>query len=109
MKQTQMKAALLGILGSAIVACGAHAAEVAVKIGHGRVEPAQITIAKGDTVTFINEDEMHGGHAIIADDGVFRSPGLKKGAAWSYVFVKSGTFSFHIKEHTEAKGKIRVE
>ena len=49
-------------------------AETLVEVGHNRLEPAAITIKSGDTVTFVNKDQMPGGHTIVADDGTFSSP-----------------------------------
>jgi plastocyanin len=88
---------------------GAGADELKVEIGHNRIGPAEITIEKGDTVRFHNQDEMPGGHTIIADDGSFSSPPLAKGASWSYTFPDGGVYPYHIKEHPSAKGKVTVE
>src|SRR5919108_5176783 len=52
----------------------ATAGETTVQVGHNRLEPPEISIAAGDTVTFHNQDEMPGGHTLLADDGSFESP-----------------------------------
>lgn len=85
------------------------AAEVAVKVGHGRLEPAEVSIAAGDTVNFHNQDRMPGGHKLVADDGSFESPALGKDESWAHVFAKPGTYSYHIREHPEAKGRVVVK
>ena len=51
----------------------ALAGDAIVKIKHGKVEPAEVIVTKGDIVTFQNVDEMPGGHSIVADDGSFKS------------------------------------
>jgi plastocyanin len=95
---------------SVLLAAPAFAADSAtVKVGHNRLEPAELTVAAGTTVTFHNEDEMPGGHSIVADDGSFKSPGLAKGQDWSHTFSKPGTYSYMIKEHPSAKGKVIVK
>ena len=85
------------------------AKEVTVKVGHGGLTPATITIGKGDTVVFQNTQEMPGGHTIVADDGSFSSPPLAKDKAWSHTFDKSGTYKVHLKEHPDAGGEIVVK
>jgi plastocyanin len=87
----------------------AYAGELMVHVGHNKLDPAEATIAAGDTVVFHNLDEMPGGHTIVADDGSFESPGLAKDASWSHTFEAAGTYPYHIKEHPGAKGKIIVE
>lgn len=83
--------------------------EVTVEVGHARLEPAELTVSAGTTVVFHNVDQMPGGHTIVADDGSFESPGLGKDEKWSHTFEEPGTFAYHIKEHSSAKGTIIVE
>ena len=87
----------------------ALAGDAIVKIKHGKVEPAEVIVTKGDIVTFQNVDEMPGGHSIVADDGSFESPALDAGERWSPTFQKLGMFPYHIGEHPDAKGKVIVE
>lgn len=87
----------------------AFAGQTVVKVGHNRLEPAEVTIEAGSTVTFKNEDQMPGGHTIVADDGSFESPGLAKDEEWSHTFEKAGTYLYKIKEHPSATGKIIVK
>ena len=105
-----MKSKLASILLGALLAGPALAADPAtVKVGHNRLEPAELTVSVGTTVTFHNEDQMPGGHSIVADDGSFKSPGLAKDQSWSHKFEKAGTYSYSIKEHPSAKGKVIVK
>ena len=87
----------------------ALAGDAIVKIKHGKVEPAEVIVTKGDIVTFQNVDEMPGGHSIVADAGSFKSPGLSPGEEWSHSFENLGTYPYHIGEHPDAKGKVIVE
>ena len=79
-----------------------------VQVGTNRLQPTEVSIAVGDTVTFHNQDEMFGGHTIVANDGSFKSPPLGKDESWSHTFDKPGTYTYHIKEHPRAKGRIVV-
>lgn len=100
----------LSILGVLLLAAApAYAETTVVKVGHNRLEPAQLTVQAGATVIFRNEDEMPGGHSIVAEDGSFESPGLAKGEEWSHTFDRPGTYTYIIKQHPSARGTITVE
>jgi plastocyanin len=98
------------VLGSmALVSSVALAGEVMVHVGHNKLDPAEITIAAGTTVVFHNLDQMPGGHSVVADDGSFHSPGLAKDQSWSHTFDEPGIYTYSIKEHPAARGRIVVE
>jgi len=82
---------------------------VTVEVGHNRLSPAEFSIAVGDEVTFVNQDQMPGGHTLVADDESFSSPPLAKGESWTHAFESAGKVPYHIKEHPGAKGTISVE
>lgn len=84
-------------------------AETLIQVGHNRLEPADVTISAGETVTFHNEDLMPGGHTIVSDDESFSSPPLGEDESWSHTFDEAGTFPYHIQQHPSAKGKVIVE
>jgi plastocyanin len=96
-------------LALALASTAALAEDVIVRIGHNRITPAEVTVKAGTAVTFVNEDEMPGGHSIVADDGSFESPGLGKDERWSYTFAAPGSHGYAIKQHPAAKGKVIVE
>ena len=95
-------AALLG-------AAAARAAGPTITVGHNRIDPAKVSIKAGDSVTFHNVDEMPGGHTIVADDGSFSSPPMKKDESFTQKFDKPGTVHIHIVQHPGAKGEIDVK
>jgi plastocyanin len=102
--------AIASVFFAIVVFAGtAFAEEVVVKVGHNRLEPAKVSIAAGGVVRFHNEDEMPGGHTVVADDGSFQSPALGKGEDWSHKFDKPGTYSYSIKQHPSAKGSVTVK
>ncbi len=105
MRSTLVALALVAALSVPAVAL-AHG--VTVNVGHNRISPAEVTISAGGIVHFHNHDEMPGGHTIVADDGSFESPGLAKGEDWHHTFPEPGTYTYHIKEHPTATGKIVV-
>ncbi len=91
------------------LAAPALAGDVTVTLGHGKLEPAEVIVTLGDTVTWKNVARMPGGHSVVADDGSFASPGLDKDEKWSHTFERAGRFPYHIGEHPDAKGKVTVE
>lgn len=101
--------AAASLLFLALAAAPARGEEVTVTVGHNRIEPAQVTIQAGETVTFHNVDAMPGGHTVVSDDGSFESPPLAKDQKWSHTFEKAGTHAIRIKQHPNATGKIVVE
>lgn len=100
---------LLAAAWCLLLATPSIADDATVKVGHNRLEPATLSVSVGDTVTFLNEDQMPGGHTIVADDGSFSSGGLAKGESWSHTFESAGSYGYHIKEHPGAKGTVSVE
>ena len=99
----------LAVALAALAAGGASAAEVTVKVGHNKIDPAEVTVAVGDSVVFHNLDAMPGGHTVVADDGSFASPGLAQDQKWTRTFDKTGRYGIHLKEHPAARGSIEVK
>ena len=91
------------------LAPGAARADTEVTVGHNRIEPAEIKIKKGDTVTFHNVDEMPGGHTIAADDGSWNSGPLAKDEKFEKKFDAAGTTKIHIEQHPKATAVVIVE
>ena len=99
------------VLTACLVATPLTASEEAptIEISHDQVSPAEVSIQKGETVTFVNRVEMPGGHSVVADDSSFASPPLGKGQTWVHTFEEAGTFAYHVKEHPGTKGVINVK
>jgi len=96
----------------ALVAFGvapALAENATIKIGHGTVEPSEVTIQAGESVTFRNSKQMPGGHTVVADDGSFQSHSLAKDESYTETFDEPGRYAFHIEEHPSGTGVINVE
>lgn len=91
-----------------VAAPAAWADDAMVHVGHGKLDPAEVTVSAGDTVVFHNVDAMPGGHTVVADDGAFRSPALEKDQQWSHTFTEAGRHPYRISEHPDAQGVIVV-
>ena len=78
-------------------------------------EPHDLTIASGDTVTWINAtDDMHNAVSDQIPKGAegFESPMLEEqDQTWSHTFETSGTFSYHCHPHAAMgmRGQIMVD
>ncbi len=69
---------------------------------------SELTIKQGETVTWINLDEVS--HTVTSDsDAVFESPLLKKGQSFSHTFTETGVYSYHCAPHPNMEVKIIVE
>lgn len=75
--------------------------------------PCQITVAKGDTVTWANRDTVN--HRIISGsgqhgpDGWFSSPVIFSHGIFSHVFDRKGAFPYYDSTNTYAKGVVIVD
>lgn len=69
--------------------------------------PATITVKKGTTVTWTNQDETK--HDVNADGGTFKSELLAKGESFSFTFDEVGTFKYHCTPHPNMLGTVIVE
>lgn len=87
----------------------AGAEDSRVEISHNRVSPEEVSIQRGETVTFVNTVNMPGGHSVVADDGSFASPALGKNESWDHTFDGAGTFGYHLEEHPDTRGVISVQ
>ncbi|MDD4931506.1 MAG: plastocyanin/azurin family copper-binding protein [Candidatus Colwellbacteria bacterium] len=71
-------------------------------------QPGKISIKKGSTVKWTNENDI--GHDVVADiiPPYFKSPILLKGESYSFTFDKVGTFGYYCGIHPSMKGTIEV-
>jgi plastocyanin len=78
----------------------------AIHIENFKFEPATLEISAGETVTWSNgDDEIH---AIISEDGSFRSPGIDGAATFAHTFEKPGTYAYRCALHPQMSGTIVV-
>jgi len=78
-----------------------------VTIANFSFSPANITVKKGTTVTWTNNDSVS--HTVTADSG--NGPDselLSNGQSYSFTFNDVGTFSYHCTPHPDMHGKVTV-
>lgn len=107
MTRLTRRSATLGL--AAVAATGlatlpARAASHTVTIKGFAFDPANLSIARGDTVDFTNMDSAP--HTASGAD--FDTGTLKKGATGSVTFKSAGSFDYHCKFHGSMKGTITV-
>ena len=79
----------------------------AVSIMNMAFSPATLTINKGDTVVWTNNDSLS--HTVVADNASFSSQSLSNGAKFSFKFDTAGTFTYHCSIHPNMKATIIVK
>ena len=97
--------------GAALVASSAHAdghsKNHRVTISNFTFSPKNITINKGDTITFVNTDGAP--HTATDKGGSFDTGRLGQGAKGDVVFAAAGTFNYFCAIHPMMKGSITVK
>ena len=71
-----------------------------------RFEPEALTIARGDTVTWINKDPFP--HNVTAK-GAFESHDISTGKSWKYTARKAGTYAYVCTLHPNMQGTLTVK
>lgn len=85
----------------------ANAAEHVVTISNFAFEPANLTIAAGDIVTFINTDNAP--HTATDDNGAFDTGTLQRNGESVLTFASAGAFAYFCKFHPGMRATITVE
>lgn len=101
MRKLTALAFALAVLASS---SAAFAADHAVKIVGFKFEPASLTIAAGDTITFTNEDNAP--HTATADDGAFDTGRLGKGESATVTVTAAGEHPYICQIHPMMKGTV---
>jgi len=82
-------------------------AKADVSIANFSFSPATITINKGMTVVWTNNDSAP--HQIASDNGTFNSNPLSNGDSFAFTFSTPGTFTYHCAIHPSMTGTVIVK
>jgi plastocyanin len=82
-------------------------ADQAVTIANFAFSPQTLTIPKGTTAIWTNNDGTI--HTVTSDNNVWDSGNLDPGKTFSYIFNQTGTFSYHCKIHSSMIAKVIVQ
>ncbi len=98
-----------GLLLAGLVAPAAAQSDVAaqLKIDNFKFGPETLTIAKGTSVTWTNQDDIP--HSIVLTALGVRSKVLDTDKAFTYAFDKAGRFSYICGLHPFMHGQVVVK
>lgn len=78
----------------------------AVTIQNFSFSPTALTVTKGTTVTWTNNDSA--AHTITGDNGGPASGSIASGQSYNYAFNTAGTFSYHCALHPSMTATVTV-
>lgn len=78
-----------------------------VVISNNSFGPQEITISRGATVKWTNNDAV--AHTVTSDNGKFESGQITQGKTFQFTFNDTGTFTYHCSVHPSMTGKIIVK
>lgn len=88
------------------VAPAVSAAE-SVAIVNFAFNPASLTVKKGATITWTNQDAV--GHTVTIDNGMGPDSALLgQGQSYSYTFNDVGAYAYHCKPHPNMRATVTV-
>lgn len=77
-----------------------------IAISGFKFSPASLTVAKGTTITWTNDDTAI--HTATSDDGSWNTGDIAQGVSKSITFNTAGTFAYHCARHSSMKATIIV-
>ena len=99
---------VIAVAAPMLVLAPAFAATKAVDITSRGFSPNKVTVAFGDSVTWINKDTVQ--HQVVAEQAKFTSsPLIPPGKSYSFTFTKSGVFAYHDGVNAKRKGTVTVK
>jgi plastocyanin len=106
--KTRVFVILLALYGIGIpTVASAHGPTI--EISHDELSPGLLNLFVGTTVHFMNTVAMPGGHVVVDESGMIKSPPLKEpGDGWHYTFEKAGTYEIYMEQHPTAKARVVV-
>jgi plastocyanin len=108
MTRTLALSAIAGLAALFVAATSpAQAATIEAKIDNFTFNPQQITVKAGDTVTWINHDDIP--HTVTSKTMAFRSKAMDTDDKFSFTFATPGTFPYFCALHPHMTGTIVVE
>jgi plastocyanin len=78
-----------------------------VTIDNFSFSPATLTVPRGTTVTWTNQDDMV--HTVTAADRAFSSTGLEAGDTYAHTFTAPGTYTYFCALHPRMTATVIVQ
>jgi plastocyanin len=89
--------------------CSGSAPAGVVRIVDFAFTPAQVSVAPGAKVTFVNCSASAAEHTSTSDAGVWNSGLLPQYATYEQAFPAAGSFPYHCSPHPFMKGTVTVQ
>ena len=89
------------------MANGASGAAPSATMSHYRFIPGDLTVKKGTTVTWYNDDQVQ--HQIFSPNGFFNSEFMTNGASFAKKFDEVGTFEIRCSLHAGMRARVIVQ
>ena len=100
-------AATLVLTGCGPSAGGDSPGAATVSAVDGAFSPAALDVAVGDTVTWVNDDDV--AHSVaFEDDALGASDLLEEGDSYEVTLAEAGTFAYVCAVHPEMTGSVTV-
>jgi plastocyanin len=99
--------ALAAVATLAVAGPAGAATTKTVNIFGTAFSPKTQTITEGDTITWVNRDNVN--HQVLADKGQFVSAVLRPKQSFSFTFNAAGTYTYKDELHPTLKGTITVK
>jgi plastocyanin len=100
----------IGVVGATLAFAtvgSARAANVEVTIDNFTFKPQQVTVKAGDTITWINRDDIP--HTVTSKTMAFRSRAMDTDDKFSFTFATPGAFMYFCSLHPHMTGSVVVE
>lgn len=79
---------------------------LSVRIKNSAFTPQKLTVKKGQTVTWVNEDTQI--HTVIDLGDAFASSNLIQNAKYAYTFNEMGTYTYYCSTHPSMEAEVTV-
>jgi plastocyanin len=99
--------AIAAIFFMGFTAIANNVPESEVKIDNFSFGPAEVTVAPGMTVKWINHDDIP--HTVVSTKPAFKSKVLDTDESFSYRFEKSGKYSYFCSIHPKMTATVIVK
>lgn len=106
-RRTNLRLATYLLLPALMPLIGAAVEPAKVSIEGQQYVPAEVKIRRGETVTWVNNDDRD--HIVRAGDGSFESPRLLPGETFSRKFDVPGDYRIGCPIHPRERGVVIVE
>jgi amicyanin len=97
----------MALLVAAVTASSVQAANEEVKIDNFTFNAQQVTVKAGDTVTWVNHDDIP--HTVTSTTMAFRSKAMDTDDKFSFTFTTPGSYAYFCSLHPHMTGTIVVE